>query len=167
MSSARPLRLRCSRDVAVARGVAVVLGQRAVGDHEQLHVLEQPGAGPEAVALVAVDLVERLADVDAAALELHVHHRQAVDEHGDVVAVGDVRRLALPTSYWLMTCSWLLWMLLLVDELDVLLRAVVTLQDLDMVFLDARGLLDDAVVGAGDAARRRTVPTRRPRTRSC
>jgi hypothetical protein len=49
---------------------------------------KSPGAGPEAVALVAVDLVEGLADVDAAALELDVHHRQAVDEHRDVVAVG-------------------------------------------------------------------------------
>ena len=57
------------------RGVGVVLGERAVADHEQLHVLEQPGARPEAVALVPVDLVERLTDVDAAALELHVHQR--------------------------------------------------------------------------------------------
>ena len=27
-------------DVLVARGVRVVLGQRAIGDHEQLHVFE-------------------------------------------------------------------------------------------------------------------------------
>ena len=74
-------------DVPLAGRVGVVLRQRAVADHEQLDVLEQAGVGPEAVALVAVDLVERLADVDTAALELDVHHRQAVDEHRDVVAV--------------------------------------------------------------------------------
>ena len=58
----RPRTPRCA---AAAGGVGVVLRERAVGDHEELDVLEQPGVGPEAVALVAVDLVERLADVDA------------------------------------------------------------------------------------------------------
>ena len=81
-----------SLDVLAAGGVGVVLRERAVADHEELDVLEQPGAGPEAVALVAVDLVERLADVDAAPLELDVHHRQAVDEDRDVVAVRALRR---------------------------------------------------------------------------
>ena len=38
----------------------------------------------------------------------------------------------------------------LVDQVDVLGRAVVALEDLDVVFLDAGGLLDDAVVLAGD-----------------
>jgi hypothetical protein len=37
--------LRCSPG-AVAHGVAVVLGQRAVADDEQLHVLEQARARP-------------------------------------------------------------------------------------------------------------------------
>ena len=81
-------------EVLATGGVGVVLGQRAVADHEELDVLEQARAGPEAVALVAVDLVERLADVDAAALELDVHQRQAVDQDRDVVAV---RRAAPPS----------------------------------------------------------------------
>ena len=34
----------------------------------------------------------------------------------------------------------------LVDQVDVLGRAVVALEDLDVVFLDAGGLLDDPVV---------------------
>ena len=76
----------------VAGGVGVVLRQRAVADHEQLDVLEQAGVGPEALALVAVDLVERLPDVDAAALELDVHQRQAVDQDRHVVAVRRGRR---------------------------------------------------------------------------
>ena len=79
------------RQVTVAHRVAVVLGQRAVADDEQLHILEQAGAGPETVALVAVDLVEGFADVHATALEFDVHHRQAVDQHRHVVAVGCAR----------------------------------------------------------------------------
>ena len=123
----------------------VVLRQRAVADDEQLDVLEQARAGPEAVALVTVDLVERLADVDAAALELDVHHRQPVDEHGHVVAVGVLRPPSpWPTSYWLMTCSRLLWMFCLSISEMFLVDAVVALQQLDVVLLDAHGLLDDA-----------------------
>ena len=40
---------------------------------------------------VAIDTPKnrlRLPDIDATALELDVHHRQAVDEYGHVVAVG-------------------------------------------------------------------------------
>ena len=69
------LRTRLLAEVLATRRVGVVLRERAVGDDEQLHVFKQPRAGPKAVALVAVDLVERLADVDAATLELDVHHR--------------------------------------------------------------------------------------------
>ena len=53
-----------------------------------MDVLEQAGACPETVTLVAVDLVERFTDVHPAAFEFDVHHGQAVDEHGDVVPVG-------------------------------------------------------------------------------
>ena len=45
-----------------------------------------------------------------------------------------------------MTCSRLLWMFGLVDQRDVLGRAVVALEQLDVVLLDAHGLLDDALV---------------------
>src|SRR6218665_1523939 len=42
----------------VAHGIAVILGQRAIADDEELRILEQARARPEAVALVAVDLIE-------------------------------------------------------------------------------------------------------------
>ena len=63
-----------------------------------------------------------------------------------------------------MTCSRLLWMFGLVDERDVLRRAVVTLQELDVVLLDADGLLDDAVVGTGDLLVEELLPLRVART---
>jgi hypothetical protein len=47
---------------------------------------------------------------------------------------------------------------LLVDQVDVLDRAVVALEYLDVVFLDARGLFDDAVVGAGNAGTEEALP---------
>ncbi len=56
-----------------ARGVTVVLGVSAVADDENLYVLKQPAACPEGVALVAVDLVEGLLELDAARLQFDVH----------------------------------------------------------------------------------------------
>ena len=133
------------------RGVGVILGERAVADDKELHVLEQAGTGPEAVALVAVDLVERLADVDPAALELDVHERQAVDEDRDVVAVRAARpAVALPDLVLVDDLQPVVVDVGLVDELDVLRRPVVALEDLDVVLLDADGLLGDAIVRTGD-----------------
>ena len=45
-------------------------------------------AGPEGLVLVAGYLVERFAEVDAAAFEFDVDEWQPVDEDGDVVPVG-------------------------------------------------------------------------------
>ena len=129
-------------DVVEPGGVRVVLGLGAVGDDEDLDVAEQASARPEGVALVAVDLVEGLADGHAAALELDVHQRQAVDEDRDVVAgvvgaclddvlVGDLQAVVVDV--------------LLVDEPDVLGLAVVPDEGLDVVLLDAAGLLRDLV----------------------
>ena len=132
-------------DVVEPGGVRVVLGLGAVGDDEDLDVAEQASARPEGVALVAVDLVEGLADGHAAALELDVHQRQAVDEDRDVVAgvvgaclddvlVGDLQAVVVDV--------------LLVDEPDVLGLAVVPNEGLDVVLLDAAGLLRDLVPAA-------------------
>ncbi len=55
-----------------ASGVRVVLGKRPVADHKQLNVLKEPRSSPETVALVAVDLVERLPDVNAAPFQFDV-----------------------------------------------------------------------------------------------
>jgi hypothetical protein len=105
----------------VAHGVAVVLGQRAVADDEQLHILEQAAARPEAVALVAVDLVEGLADVHATALEFDVHHRQAVDQHGHIEAGGT------------RACRAHCWCLVLIDHLQSVVVDVGLVDQVDVL----------------------------------
>jgi hypothetical protein len=143
----------------VAHGVAVVLGQRAIADDEQLHILEQARARPEAVALVAVDLVEGLADVHAPALQFDVHHRQAVDQHGHIEAGGTRVPAFSPTDLVLVDdLQGVVVDVGLVDQVDVLGSAVVALQDLNMVFLNARGFFQNAVVGAGDAGGEESFP---------
>ena len=62
-----------------AGGVGIILRVRAVRYNENLHVFIKPAAGKERIPLIALDLIERLADGNAAALQFHVHERQTVD----------------------------------------------------------------------------------------
>jgi hypothetical protein len=136
----------CVLDGVEPGAVGVILGIRAVGNDKDLHILEQAAACPEGIPLVAVDLIERLADGYAAALQLDVHQRQTVDKNGHVVAVvvpgaffgadrvliDDLQEVRVDVP--------------LVDQRDVLGGAVVSLQDLHVVLLNAAGLFRDALV---------------------
>ena len=105
----------------------------------------------EGVALVAVDLVEGLAQFFTAPLEFDVDQGQAVDEDGDVVAVGARARVdgVLADHLHLVAVN-----VRLVNEADVLGRAVVAGEDLHVVLLDAAGFGDDGVpVGGADVKR--------------
>lgn len=53
----------------VAHSIGVVLGAGAVRDKEDLDVVVEAGVSPEALALVAADLVEGFFDFYAAAFE--------------------------------------------------------------------------------------------------
>ena len=144
-------------DVVEAGGVGVVLRVSAVGDDEDLHVAVEARAGPEGVALVAVDLVEGLADGQAAALELDMDQRQAVDEDGDVVAVpvcAGVDDVLVSDLEPIVVDA------LLVDEPDVLELAIVPAEDLDVVLLDTAGLVNDGVIGGGDGLPEESLPLR-------
>ena len=74
-------------DMPQAGRVGVIFCVRSVGDNKNLHIVEQAAARPKAVALVAVDLIECLADSYPATLQLHMNQRQSVDENGHIVTV--------------------------------------------------------------------------------
>ena len=129
----------------------------AVRDDEDLHVLEKTGARPEALALVALDLVERLAKLDAASLQLDMHERKAVDENRDVVSVvmgagaggvlvQDLQRVAVDV--------------VAVEQHDVADRAVVEREVDDGRLLDAARLLHDAVGLGGHIRAEEPLPVR-------
>ena len=141
-----------------ARGVGVILGVAAVRDHEDLDILKQTAPGKEAVALIAVDLVERLADRDAAAFELDMYHRQTVDEDRDVIAVV-VLCTFIPADLILVDDLYIIIMdILLVDQQNVLAGAVVTAQDLNKILLQTLCFLSDTVVSIGDTVGEKACP---------
>ena len=59
-------------DMALACGIAVILGIGSVRYDEELHKLEQPAACPETLPLVAVDLIESIPNIDTAPLQFDV-----------------------------------------------------------------------------------------------
>ena len=73
--------------MALPRRIAVILGVGSVRYDEQLYILEQPAARPKTLALVTVDLIECLLDIDAAAFQLDMHQRKAVYQHGNIITI--------------------------------------------------------------------------------
>ena len=88
-----------------------------------------------------------------------MHQREAVDEDGDVVAVGVASAALAPADLVLVDdLQAVVVDVRLVDQGDVLGRAVVAGEELDVVFLDADRLVDDALVRAGDLLAEEPVP---------
>ena len=133
-------------DMGKAGGVAVIFRLDAVGDDKDLHVLEEAGAAPERLALVAVDLVEGLADGHAPPLQLHVDEREAIDEDRHIVAV--VPRPALG-GVLVDDLQTVVVDILFVKDTDVTLLAVVEEKGLHVVLLDEPRLLHDTIVLIG------------------
>ena len=142
-------------DVAAAGGVGIVFRVGAVGDDENLDVFKQAARGPEAVALVALDLVERLADGHAAPLELDMYQRQTVDEDGHVVARVVVARSLLVLVEHLQA---VVVDVLFVQQVDVFGRTAVLPQHLHMIELNPARLFQNAVVCARDAVLKKARP---------
>ena len=144
-------------DMGKAGGVAVVFRLGAVGDDKDLHVLEEAGATPERLALVAVDLVEGLADGHAPPLQLHVDEWETIDEDGHIVTV--VPRPALG-GVLVDDLQAVVVDILPVKDAEVFLLAVVEEKGLHVVLLDEPRLLHDAVVLVGKDGGIEALPLR-------
>lgn len=150
-------------DMAAARRIGIILRVRAVRDDENLHILIEPTARPETVPLIALDLLERLPELHAAPLQLDMDERETVDEDRDIVAVR-VRRRALARAarhgILMEHLEAVALRLRFIEQLDVLRRAIVAPEILDLIRLDAARLLYDAVACWRDAVLEEPVPLR-------
>ena len=142
-------------DVVVAGGVAVILRERAVGDDEDLDVFKESAARPEGFASIAVDLVERLAEIDAAPLEFDVDERKAVDEDGDVIAVF---AYAVFGGILVDDLQFVVMDVVFVNEVDIFDGAVGAGEELNVIVLNDGGFFADAAVGIGDGLLEEAFP---------
>lgn len=133
-------------DVALAGGIAVVFGFRAVADDKYLHIFKQGISCPKRLPPVAVYLVESLFEQYAPAFQFDVYQWQAVYEDGHVipVGVGAVVRLILVDDLCGIGVD-VLW----VDELDVAVCAIVQPQCLHRVLLYGTRLVLDTFALTG------------------
>lgn len=145
-------------DGVKTRAVGIVFRVRAVGDDKNLHILKQPRAGIERIALVAVDLIERLADGNAAALQLDVDERKTVDEHGHVIAVVVLRAVVFGDYVLIGDLQTVVVNVLFVNQRDIFRTSVIAPQNLHIVLLNFAGLFRNAVVGVGNALGKEPLP---------
>ena len=138
-----------------SRRVGVIFRMGAVRYDEYLHILIEAARRPEAVTLIAVYLVECLFDLDASALQLDVDEREAIHEYGHVIAVLEI---AAVLRVLVDDLKEILVDVGLVDEHDVLRRAVVTAKVLYIVLLYPARLLLDAVIRICNARIEEALP---------
>ena len=138
-----------------ACGVRVILGVGAVRDNEYLHIFIQSAARPKTISLIAVNLVERLFELNASSLQFYMHKRQTIDENGNIVAGIVVSLLLLVLVDYL---EVVVMDVLLVNQVDVLALASISFEDLDMVFLYLGGLGFNAFVLVGYHIIEETLP---------
>lgn len=141
--------------VRLAGGVGIILGVRAVGDDEDLHIFVQARSGPEAVPLVAPDLVEGLADGHAPALEFHMYQGKAIDQDGHVIAG---RVAALPLLILVDDLKPVIVDIFLVQQRDVLGAAIVSREVDDALHLEAARFFHNAFIGIGEMLAEKRLP---------
>ena len=138
-----------------ACGVGVILGVGSVGYDEYLNIFIQSASCPETISLIAVNLIERLFELNASSLQFYMHERQSIDEYGHIVA-GIVVSLLL--FVLVDDLEVVVMNILLVNQVDVLGLASVSFEDLDMVFLYLGGLRFNAFVLVGNDIIEETLP---------
>ena len=70
-----------------ASAVGVVFRICSIGDNENLHIFKQPTAWPKRITLITVYLIKRLPNGNATAFQFDMYQRQAIDKHGNIIAV--------------------------------------------------------------------------------
>ena len=145
-------------DRVEAGGVGIILGVNAVTDHIDLNVLKESAARGEALALIAVDLVERLADRDAAAFQLDMYHRQTVDKDRHVIAVVMHSAVASGNLILVDDLYGIVMDVLLVDQGDILCTARIKAQRISRILLQLSRFLGISLVGVRNKVAEKALP---------
>ena len=133
-------------DMVETGGIGIILRICAVGDHEDLHEFIQPAGRPEAIPLIAVDLVEGFPNGNAPALQLDMDQRQAVDQHRHIIAVIVGSAFLGRDGILVDDLQIIIMDALLVNKLDIFAFPVIPAEHLHIVLLNQPGLFENAGV---------------------
>ena len=148
----------CILDGIEPGAVGIILGVRSVADHEDLNILEQTGASPEGIALISVNLIESFPDSDPAPFQLHMDHREAVDQDRHIIAIAVPRSFILADGILIDDLKKVVMDVLLINQGDVFGGTVITLQDLNKVFLNLPRLFNNMIVRVCQGIIKESVP---------
>ena len=133
-------------DMIETGGIGIILRICAVGDHENLHKLVKPAGCPEAIPLIAVDLIEGFPNGNAPALQLDMDQRQTVDQHRHIIAVIVGSAFLGRDGILIDDLQAVVVYALLVNELDIFAFPVIPAEHLHIVLLNQPGLFENAGV---------------------
>ena len=128
-------------------GIGIILRIRAVGDHEDLHEFIQPAGRPEAIPLIAVDLIEGFPNGNAPALQLDMDEWQTVDQHRHIIAIVMSCPLLCGDGILVDDLQTVIMDALLVNKLNIFAFPVIPAEHLHIVLLNQTGLFKNAGVG--------------------
>ena len=134
-------------DMVETGGIGIILRICAVGDHEDLHEFIQSAGCPEAIPLIAVDLIEGFPNGNAPALQLDMDQRQAVDQHRHIIAVIVGSAFLGRDGILIDDLQAVVVYALLVNKLNIFAFPVIPAEHLHIVLLDQAGLFKNAGVG--------------------
>ena len=135
--------------------IAVIFGERAVGNHKNLHVLKETTSRPERLPLIAVDLIERLFDVHTTPLQFDMHKGKTVDQDGNVIPVvmhSGIGGILIDDLQLVVVDVFL------VDQPDVFDGAVIPGDNLDVVLLDRTGFFRNPLIRIGNHFFEEVIP---------
>ena len=141
--------------MGVAGSIAVIFGDGAVGDDENLHELIKSISGPERISLIAVDLVECILDAHTPTFQFDMDERQPVYEDRHIVAVIVCATLRHILVYDLQV---IIMDILFINNGDVRYRAVLADYCLAVALLNGACLLHNAVVGVAEVFGKERFP---------
>ena len=133
-------------DVIETGGIGIVFRIRAVGDHEDLHEFIQSAGCPEAVSLIAIDLVKRFPNGNAPALQLDMDEWQAVDQYRHIIAIVMSCPLLCGDGILVDDLQTVIMDALLVNKLNIFAFPVIPAEHLHTVLLNQAGLFENAGV---------------------
>ena len=74
-------------DCANPSSIRVILRVSSVLDHENLYIFIQTAPSPEAIPLVAINLVKRLFECNSTTLQFNMDKREPIHQNCDIVAI--------------------------------------------------------------------------------
>lgn len=137
--------------------IAIVLRMSSIGYDEELDIFKKSARCPKALSLIAIDLIECFLYSYSSSLELDMYEWETIHEDSDIIAIG---------SHTIIGCvlvddlERIIVNIPLIEDIDIFIFTIISLQYLHVIFLYRRCLLHDMLILIRDGSREEMFPLR-------